>query len=83
MDLVCTQFSAHMAMLMGRGDESGIESLTQEFVRANGGGGQEVDELIRLARRVVKIFEQTNPGMLATMLTIAEHGLGRQLDDDG
>ncbi len=36
MEPVCTAFSAHMAMLMARGDESGIESLTREFVRANG-----------------------------------------------
>jgi hypothetical protein len=62
---------------MARGDESGIQSLSREFVRANTGAVEPelVDELMGLARQLVVAFDQQNPGLLETMLAGHERAL--------
>lgn len=74
---------------MARGDESGIEPLACEFVRANTGSAEPslVDELMRLAREIVAAFNQVNPGCLDAVLRARERdlfeGIAGELDNDG
>jgi hypothetical protein len=85
LDLAFAAFAARLALLMARGDETGIQSLTREFVRANTGsaGPELVAELIGLARQMVAAFNRQNPGLLESMLAGHEESIGGQLDDDG
>lgn len=76
MDLRCTAFSARLAVLMCRGDESGTGTLARMFVRGNG-AAQPEHELLGLARTLVTAFQ---PGVLEAVLAGYERAFGGQLD---
>jgi hypothetical protein len=83
-ELQFTAFGARMALLMARGDRSGVESLSREFVRASTGAAEPelVAELLGLARELVVAFDRVNPGLLQDMLRGVEEGIAGQLDGD-
>lgn len=82
MDLAAVAFGARCAVLLSRGDESGVASLTREFVALTTGTVEPevVEELLRLASSLLAAF---GPGVLQGILSGLEQGLAGQLDDGG
>jgi hypothetical protein len=76
-DVAFAAFGARLAVLLSRGDESGIHSLAWVFVRANGDAGDPelAAELIGLARELVAAFNRSDPEGLEPILRELERDL--------
>lgn len=78
-DVAYAAAGARLAVLASAGDESGVHSLALAWT----GEPELAADLIALARELLAMFNQSNPGGLEAILRALEDDLARQLDDDG